>query len=167
MVKTFFFVFFIATSSAFAEEMTCPHHADHQAKVHHQGDLVMGFDHTKTTHEFLPDASGGVIKAEAVDADDQQTIDSIRKHFQTIAKEFSEGDFSKPKQIHDVVPPGAQEMIDSRGEISYEYRELPKGGEVEIKTENPKGLEAIHSFLHFQNEEHHPEAERSESHSQR
>ena len=142
-------------SYATAEDATCPHHAEHQAQIEQRGDLVMGFDHRKTIHHFLLKPDGGVIVADAKDAKDGDSIAKIRKHFVEIAQLFSRGEFSKPKEIHNRVPPGVAEMIQHRDEISYAFHETEKGGEVRIKTANEEARKAIHEFLRFQIEDHH------------
>ena len=148
-------VFVLFASFSIAEETTCPHHADHQAQMEHRGDLVMGFDHTKTIHHFLLKPDGGVIVADAKDATDRDSIAKIRKHFAEIAALFSKGEFSKPKEIHNRVPPGVAEMIQHRGEISYTFHETEKGGEVRIKSANEEARKAVHAFLQFQIGDHH------------
>jgi hypothetical protein len=47
-------------------------------------------------------------------------------------------------------------MKDKRAEIFYLFEELPTGGRVRIKTANADALKAIHDFLRFQIEDHHP-----------
>lgn len=137
-----------------AEDVTCPHHAGHQAQMEERGDLVMGFDHTKTIHHFLLKPDGGVIVADAKEASDSDSIAKIRKHFVEIVEEFSKGEFSKPKEIHNRVPPGVAEMIQHRDEIAYTFHETEKGGEIRIKTANEEARKAVHAFLRFQIEDH-------------
>lgn len=155
MNKILCVAFVLICSAVVAKDATCPHHADHQAKMEQRGDLVMGFDHAKTIHHFLLKPDGGVIVADAKDAKDQESIAKIRKHFEEIAELFSRGEFSKPKEIHNRVPPGVAEMIQHRDEISYSFHETTRGGEVRIKTANEESRKAIHAFLRFQIEDHH------------
>ncbi|MCI0412610.1 hypothetical protein L0222_07395 [bacterium] len=140
---------------AFAEDTACPHHAEHQAQMEQRGDRVMGFDHTKTIHHFLLKQDGGVIVAEAREAKDLESIENIRRHFVEIKELFSQGDFSKPKEIHERVPPGVEEMILHRNKITYSFHETELGGEVRIKTASEEARKAIHAFLRFQIEDHH------------
>ena len=145
---------FLSVSFAFADKSSCPYHADHQKQVDGQGDRVMGFTRDKTTHHFQLKKDGGVILAEAIDASDRESIENIRKHFDEIAAEFSRGDFSKPKEIHHRVPSGVEEMTQHRNKITYQFSELPKGGEIRIRTANEEALKAIHAFLRFQIQDH-------------
>ena len=147
------FVLLFATT-AFTEEQSCPHHADHQKEVNERGDHVMGFDHEKTVHHFELKPDGGIIRAEAMDASDENSIESIRRHFVEISGLFSNGDFSKPAMIHDRVPPGVSVMTRLKKEIHYSTHEIAKGSEVRIKTSNQEALKAIHEFLRFQIEDH-------------
>jgi hypothetical protein len=98
---------------------------------------------------------GGVVVADAIDPKDRQSVEQIRTHFVEIAKMFSNGDFSKPREIHGKIPPGSEEMIELKDSISYTFQERENGGEVVISTKDDRALKAIHSFLRFQIEEHH------------
>jgi hypothetical protein len=153
MNKILCVVFILLCSDVFAED--CQHHSEHEKQVDQRGNHVMGFDHKKTTHHFLLKPDGGIIIADAKNADDRESISKIRKHFAEITVLFSRGEFSKPKEIHDRVPPGVPEMIRLRDQIVYSFHETEKGGEVRMKTANEQALKAIHAFLRFQIEDHH------------
>jgi hypothetical protein len=45
-------------------------------------------------------------------------------------------------------------MAARRRAIRYEFRELPRGGEVRITTSDPAALRAVHEFLAFQRSDH-------------
>ena len=69
----------------------CPLHAQHQAAargadVDERGDKTMGFAHTRTTHHFLLESDGGVIRVDANDPADTQSRDAIRQHLAAIAR---------------------------------------------------------------------------------
>jgi hypothetical protein len=152
------------------EQPTCPLHAqhqntpqgdhqghaghDHHAALDARGDQVMGFEHTRTTHHFLLERDGGVVQVQANDPNDSESVAQIRNHLAEVAKAFSSGDFSMPRQIHDRVLPGVPEMTRLKEAISYRYEEIERGGRVRITTENPEALAAIHSFLRSQIEDH-------------
>ena len=126
----------------------------HAAGVDHRGDQGMGFSHEQTAHHFTLKRDGGVISAEALDAADTGTRDSIRAHFTHIAHAFSAGDFHLPMFIHDRMPPGAETMKRLGTRISYRSESTDRGARVLIRTEDPEALAAIHSFLRFQIAEH-------------
>ena len=128
--------------------------ASHAAGVDHRGDQGMGFSHEQTAHHFTLTKDGGVISAEALDAADTGTRDSIRGHFIHIAQAFSAGDFHLPMFIHDRMPPGAETMKRLRTQISYRAESTDRGARVLIRTENPEALAAIHAFLRFQIADH-------------
>jgi hypothetical protein len=130
-----------------------PHNMSHD-EMNKRGDMVMGFDHTKTTHHFLLTADGGSIEAVANTADDTNSRDQIRGHFGHIAKMFAEGNFKAPILIHDQDPPGVPVMQKLKDEIKYEFEKTDRGGRVKISTTNPEALRAIHEFLRFQIKEH-------------
>jgi len=68
---------------------------------------------------------------------------------------FRAGDFTKPFAVHAQTVPGSAVMTARRSVISYDASELPRGGEVRMRTSDPAAIEAIHQFLAFQRTEHH------------
>ncbi|HEX8693525.1 MAG TPA: hypothetical protein VF746_13975 [Longimicrobium sp.] len=123
------------------------------AGVQARGKIVMGVDQYTSTHCFdaLPD--GGRIELQR-DADDPEGVATIRRHLREIAGAFSRGDFSAPAAVHMREVPGAASMAARRGVITYTYRDLPRGGEVRIRTADPEALRAVHEFLAFQRGDH-------------
>lgn len=126
--------------------------ADEQ--MNKRGDHVMGFDHTKTTHHFLLQESGGSIEITANSADDVESTKQIRMHLKHIAMMFAEGNFEAPMLIHDQTPPGVPVLRELKDEIKYSFEEIDRGAAVRISTKNPNALKAIHDFLRFQIKEH-------------
>src|ERR1044072_2484447 len=123
-------------------------------EMNKRGDRVMGFDHTKTTHHFLLQESGGSIEVTANNSDDVESSEQIRMHLKHIAKMFAEGNFNAPMLIHDQTPPGVPVMQELKNEIRYNFEEIDRGAAVRISTKNPAALKAIHDFLRFQIKEH-------------
>jgi hypothetical protein len=123
-------------------------------EMNKRGDHVMGFDHTKTTHHFSLQESGGSIVVTANSADDVESSQQIRMHLKHIAMMFADGNFNAPILIHDQTPPGVPVMKELKGEIKYNFEEIDRGAAVRISTKNPKALKAIHDFLRFQIKEH-------------
>jgi TusA-related sulfurtransferase len=133
----------------------CPMHAPHHASVESRGDQAMGFPHDKTTHHFRLMSDGGAIEVTANDPKDKTNTDAIRSHLSHIAMMFANGDFATPMVIHNGIPPGATTMKLMKSAIRYTYEEMPSGGRVSLKTDDPIGVAAIHDFLRFQIAEHH------------
>jgi hypothetical protein len=123
------------------------------AGVQARGRIVMGVDQYTSTHCFdaLPD--GGRIELQR-DADDPDGVATIRRHLREIAGAFARGDFGAPAAVHVREVPGAAVMAAKRGVITYTYRDLPRGGEVRIRTADPEALRAVHEFLAFQRSDH-------------
>jgi TusA-related sulfurtransferase len=135
----------------------CPmhdQHAAHHAVVDSHGDQAMGFPHDKTTHHFRLLSDGGAIEVTANDPNDKANISAIRTHLPHIAMMFADGDFSTPMFVHDGVPPGVTTMKLLRSAIHYTYEEMPSGGAVRIKSDDPVALAAIHDFIRFQITDH-------------
>ncbi len=119
-----------------------------------RGKLVMGVDQYTSKHAFEDLATGGRIALQR-DVDDAEGTTVIRAHLKTIAEAFKAGDFSAPALVHMKEVPGVTVMAAKRASIAYTFRELPRGGEVVIKTSDAEAIKAIHAFLAFQREEHH------------
>jgi hypothetical protein len=76
-------------------------------------------------------------------------------HLAHIAKAFAAGDFDIPMFVHDTKSvPGVQDMERLKSDIRYKYVETKGGGIVDIASENPEAISAVHKFLRFQIEEH-------------
>ncbi|HEV7241655.1 MAG TPA: hypothetical protein VGQ36_20655 [Thermoanaerobaculia bacterium] len=132
---------------------TCPMHAKHTA-VDERGDRVMGFSHEKTKHSFKLHDDGGAVEVRANDESDAESVAAIRAHLKEIAKDFTAGNFAKPKEIHDREPDGVAVMKELGPRVTYVYEELERGARVRIKTTEARGIDAVHEFLRFQIEDH-------------
>jgi hypothetical protein len=142
------------------------HHAGHAAQHAHataadtgfaalqaRGRRAMGVDQYTSTHRFDALADGGRIELQR-DADDPEGIATIRTHLREIADAFSRGDFATPAFVHAEQVPGTDVMAARRAHIRYVYRDLPRGGEVRIVTEDAEALRAIHAFMAYQRGDH-------------
>jgi hypothetical protein len=119
-----------------------------------RGAHAMGFDQDKTTHHFLLFDDGGAIDVRVKTASDAQNLQAIRAHLPHIAKLFSEGDFSVPHFVHAGPASGSDQMTALKALIRYRYEESADGGQVRIRTTDPRALAAVHAFLRFQITEH-------------
>jgi hypothetical protein len=123
------------------------------AAMQQRGKQAMGVDQYTSTHHFdaLPD--GGRIELQR-DVDDSAGVAQIRTHLQEIVKAFGSGDFNTPAFVHMQEVPGTKVMAAKHAAITYTYRELPRGGEVRIQTNDADAVAAIHEFLAFQRKDH-------------
>lgn len=136
-------------------------HAHHPAggtdsafhEVQSRGRTVMGVDQYTSTHRFEPLATGGRIELQR-DADDSTGVRVIREHLQEVAAQFARGDFTAAETVHAQSVPGTDVMRARRDAIAYEYRPLPRGGEIRITTGDARAVAAIHEFLGFQRSDH-------------
>ena len=115
---------------------------------------AMGVDQYTSAHRFddLPD--GGRIELQR-QVSDSAGVEQIRAHLRHISEVFSRGDFRIPGFVHDTERvPGTDVMQERRAAIEYTFGELPRGGEVRIRSSDPVAVEAIHAFLAFQRDDH-------------
>lgn len=136
-------------ANSFAQEKPQP-----DAAMNHRGEHVMGFSQEKTTHHFFLAKDGGTIQVQVNDASDTAIRDHVRLHLQQITKAFAAGDFEDPMEVHDQVPPGVPAMQRLKEKIHYHYQSIARGGRVQIRTNNPDAIEALHQYLRFQIQEH-------------
>jgi hypothetical protein len=132
--------------------------ADDFSAMQARGEHVMGVNQYTSAHVFedLPD--GGRIVLERADAADTADIKQIRAHMREIAAAFKAGDFAKPFEVHAQTVPGTDVLAQKQSAISYEVSDLPRGGEVRIRTSDPAAVAAVHDFLAFQRGAHHAAA---------
>lgn len=115
---------------------------------------AMGVDQYSSVHRFVDLPDGGRIELQRA-VDDSAGVEQIRSHLRHIEQAFSQGDFQIPGFVHGRAEvPGTQVMAERREAIEYEFRELPKGGELRIRTRDSEAVAAIHSFLAFQRGDH-------------
>jgi hypothetical protein len=123
------------------------------AELQARGQQAMGVDQYTSTHRFDALADGGRIELQR-DVDDADGVAHIRQHLQASARAFAAGDFSTPAFVHLQAVPGGSVMAAKRDAIHYTYRELPRGGELRLVTQDPQARAAIHEFMTFQRQEH-------------
>ena len=123
------------------------------AALQARGHQAMGVDEYTSTHRFdaLPD--GGRIELQR-DTDDPEGVATIRAHLRSIAEAFARGEFGTPAFVHGQAVPGTETMAARRAAIRYEYRDLPRGGEVRIVASDAEAVAAIHAFMAFQRGDH-------------
>lgn len=123
-------------------------------EVIERGRQVMPFDLEKTQHIFDKTDSGGIQQVIAKDAGDTQQIALIRQHLSGLASRFSQGDFSGPKRIHGNDMPGVAALSSAGGRIVFIYQDLPNGGQLEYRSDEPSLIDAIHSYFDAQLHDH-------------
>lgn len=124
------------------------------AGMQQRGQMAMGVDQTTSTHRFDALLDGGRIELQR-DAGDSLGVAQIRAHLRLIMHAFEAGDFSTPQFVHMRAMPGTAVMAQKRQVITYGYRNLPRGGEVTMKTSDADALAAIHAFMAAQRINHH------------
>ena len=131
-----------------------PPHDSAFAGMQTRGKQAMGVDQYTSTHTFDALPTGGRIEL-VRDTDDSVGVSQIRAHIREIARAFKAGDFSTPSFVHMQDVPGTRIMRERRVAITYDARDLPRGAELLIQTNDPDALKAIHEFLAFQRDAHH------------
>jgi hypothetical protein len=153
-------VMFAGTGGLGAQQHSMPAgHAHDQhgdsafAALQARGQRVMGVDQYASRHHFDDLGDGGRIQLQAKPGDPKATA-TIREHQRGIARAFSAGDFSDPMAVHDREVLGSAVMAAKKDAIRYSYHDLPRGGEVRIRTADPEAIRAVHELLAFQRGDH-------------
>lgn len=93
---------------------------------------VPAFSLPETTHHFVLTKDGGVIFAEATNPDDTITPDLIQTRLARVAMT------------------GLDALLPLKANINYRFEATDQGGQVVIRTSDPKTLNAIHDFLRLE-----------------
>ena len=123
------------------------------AALQQRGQMAMGVDQYTSQHKFEATSEGGRIELQR-DTADSLGIAQIRAHLKLIQHAFQAGDFSTPAFVHMRDMPGTDVMKAKRDVIEYGYADLPRGGEVQIRTKDPDALAAIKQFMDAQKMDH-------------
>jgi len=121
--------------------MTHQEHLDQIRKdvdLKKRGLIAMGFNQDTTTHHFRLYETGGAIEVAVNHAADETTLDQMRAHLKYIASEFGRGVFAKPYATHAEVPPGVRTMQERRTALTFQYEDMPAGGEFVSPPPTPK-----------------------------
>lgn len=121
-----------------------------------RGRIIMGVDQYTSVHRFEDLSSGGRVELQRT-VDDSAGVNQIRRHFLEIAESIRRGDFRAPGLVHATTVPGVDVMMAKRQALRVEVRNLPRGGEMRITSEDPEVVKAIHEFMAFQRTEHRTE----------
>ncbi|VVE44355.1 membrane associated protein [Pandoraea eparura] len=125
-----------------------------QAVVAQHGAEVMPFSLAATTHIFTKTASGGVQQVVTKHRDPKQ-VTLIREHMTVIARNFAAGDFGAPETIHGSDMPGLSVLRAAQpGELKVAYRDLPNGGEIVYRANEPRLVDAVHAWFDAQLSDH-------------
>jgi hypothetical protein len=119
-----------------------------------RGDIAMGFNQSKISHQFKSTPTGGEILITALNNSDIETIKQIKNHISVIQKEFASGNFTKPFYIHAQDIPGTTIMGEKKDFIKYSINEIDNGATLILETKDKELVDAIHQFMAFQGTEH-------------
>ena len=125
-----------------------------EAELKKRGKAAMGFDQEKNAHHFRLLSTGGAIEVSTHDPTDEANLLQVRMHLQEIAREFANGNFTKPLATHGELPPGVRIMQQRKKALTFQYQETPSGGRVRITTSDARATRAVHEFLRYQIHEH-------------
>lgn len=128
--------------------------AARQAVVAQRGAEVMPFSLPATTHIFTKTATGGVQRVVTKHRDPKQ-VTLIREHMTAIARDFAAGNFGAPESIHGSDMPGLSVLRAAQpGELKVAYRDLPNGGEIVYRANEPRLVDALHAWFDAQLSDH-------------
>lgn len=150
-VKGWALVLTLSPVLAFAQAPAGPERLDAVAE---RGRHVMPFDLEKTRHVFTKTPHGGIQQVIAKNVGDREQIALIRQHLADISQRFRQGDFSRQRSIHGDDMPGLAELSAGYARLSFDYRELPNGAEIEYSAEDGALVDAIHRYFNAQLSDH-------------
>jgi hypothetical protein len=133
--------------------------AEQQAEVADRGAEVMPFDLDATTHVFTKIDRGGVQVVTADDPADAVQVGLIRAHLLEERDNFARGDFDDPAQIHGHDMPAVAELTAGYVDVVVTFAETPAGAELTYTTDEPRLVDAIHSWFDRQLMDHGDDAE--------
>ena len=107
--------------------------------------------HHTASHQFHILPNGGIVELQGADA---SAITHVREHLQEITRAFSAAEPPAELVEHVRCMPGGATMLAKRSALTLAYRELPRGGELRMTTQDAEALKAVHEFLAFQREHH-------------
>jgi hypothetical protein len=125
-----------------------------QESVARRGARVMPFDLDATTHVFDATKSGGVQTVVADRPQDADQIALVRSHLRSERAHFSGGDFGDPAAVHGHEMPGLA-VLEARSEaLVITYVDVPAGGRVTYRSEDPEVVTALHDWFAAQLADH-------------
>lgn len=125
-----------------------------QSMVAQRGAEVMPFSLSATTHIFTKTADGGVQQVVTKHHDPKQ-VALIREHMAMIARQFAAGDFGAPQKIHGNEMPGLSALRGAApGKLKIDYRDVPNGGEIVYRADEPRLVAALHDWFDAQVSDH-------------
>jgi hypothetical protein len=140
---------------------------ERQAQVAERGAQVMPFSLPKTQHQFSETPTGGVQRVIARDPGDQAQIVLIRQHLQSLALQFSAGDYSGPASIHGSAMPGLKRLAQAKpSEIKITYQAESVGASLTFSSAKPDIIAAVHSWFAAQLHDHGHDALHMQHHPQ-
>lgn len=132
-----------------------------QEDVARRGAAVMPFDLDATTHVFVKEAAGGTQRVTAkamigtTPAAKAEQIKRVRSHLQTVAAQFVAGNYGAPAAVHGAQMPGLAALEAARpGEVAVRYADVPEGGELRYRSDEPELVTALHAWFDAQVSDH-------------
>ncbi len=119
----------------------------------------MPFDLERTTHVFATRSGGGIQTVVADESDDSEQVGLVRAHLGEEAEKFRRGELDDPGRIHGMEMPGLAELEAGAGRIEIVYADVPAGGQIRYRTDDPALVSALHAWFDTQLSDHGADAE--------
>lgn len=138
--------------TAQAEEKADPKHL---AQVQQRSQHEVPYSLAKTQQTFSKTVHGGIQHVVAKSADDAEQVKLIRAHLLKMVGAFNKGDFSATERMHGADMPGLARLKKAEiGDVRYEYKSLPDGGQIHYSSEYPELVQALHEWFEAQAKDH-------------
>lgn len=123
-----------------------------------RGERVMQFDLKSSQHFFLEDENEFKIIVISKDINKSENIRNIKYHLRELFDALKRGDFSMPKEIHGENMPGIEKLSRNYKDLNIEFRELPYGAEITLKSNNKEVTRSLKIWFNAQLRDHGSDA---------
>lgn len=135
-----------------------------QEDVARRGAAVMPFDLNATTHAFAKEETGGTQRVTAkpgtgttltAQSEVAEQVARVRSHLKSIAAQFAAGNFAAPTAIHGAQMPGLAALRAAPpGLVMVRYGDVPGGGELQFRSNDPQLVASLHAWFDAQVSDH-------------
>lgn len=122
---------------------------DRQRIIHDRFTLIMPFDVEQSRHVFHEHRNGGMIQV-YTNSTSTEEIARIQNYLKVEYDRYRTGNFTNEIKLHGQHMPGIRELSENFSQITFVYSNMQNGAQIQLITNNPKLLDAIHIWFRAQ-----------------